>query len=476
MHITTMNIKLKVTDHFPENVSIALLPTGEEVPFVTLAEPEMALWKNRHDKDEPIVIQRLPYHLFISLPDLQLPAHQVLEKYRKAGSRFMELVRKMKLENVGIAGSGNPEYTLAFTEGFLLGGYAFQKYKKEKTENLPESVSIFHAGLEKDQLREMEILAEAVYWARDLVNEPLSTLNALALSDQFIQKGKESGYTVEVFHKKDIESLKMGGLLAVNKGSIDPPTFTVMEWKPENPVNGKPVVIVGKGVVYDTGGMSLKPTPKSMDYMKCDMAGAAATGAVVYAAARANLPVHVIGLVPATDNRPDGNAYVPGDVITMFDGTTVEVLNTDAEGRLILADALGYAQKYDPMLVIDLATLTGAASIISGSHGMIAMGNQSEYLNQLKVSGDEIYERIVELPLWEEYGFTLKSDIADMTNMGGRDGQTIIAGKFLEHFTDYPWIHLDIAGTAWLFEKDSYRPKGGTGSGIRLLFNFLKKL
>ena len=471
-----MNIKLKAAGHLPDNVSIALLPAGEEVPFLTLTPPESGLWKSRTEKEEPVVIQRLPHYLFVTLPDLQLPEHQVFEKYRKAGSRFMELVREKRLEAVAIAGSGNPEYTVSFIEGFILGGYAFHKYKKEKSDFLPRLVTVFHPGLNENRLRELEILTDAVYWARDLVNEPLSTLTALALSDQFSLKGKEGGFSVEVLHKKDIEGLQMGGLLAVNKGSIDPPTFTVMEWKPENPVNDKPLIIVGKGVVYDTGGLSLKPTPKSMDYMKCDMAGAATTGAIVYAAALAKLPVHVVGLVPATDNRPDGNAYVPGDVITMFDGTTVEVLNTDAEGRLILADALSFAKKYDPMLVIDLATLTGAASIISGSHGMIAMGNNTEHMNKLKISGDEVYERIVELPLWEEYGATLKSDIADMTNMGGREGQTIIAGKFLEHFTDYPWIHLDIAGTAWLFEKEGYRPKGGTGSGIRLLFNFLKKL
>ena len=267
----------------------------------------------------------------------------------------------------------------------------------------------------------------------------------------------------------------MGGLLAVNKGSIDPPTFTVLEWKPENAVNSRPIVLAGKGIVYDTGGLSLKPTSKSMDYMKSDMAGAAAVAATLYAASLNHLPVHLIGLIPATDNRPDGNAFVPGDIITMFDGTTVEVMNTDAEGRLLLGDALSYAKKYDPLLVIDLATLTGAASIIAGNQGIIAMGNTPENMEKLKSAGNTVYERIVELPLWEEFGESLKSDIADMSNLGGREGQTIVAGKFLEHFTDYPWIHLDIAGTAWLFEKESWKPRGGTGSGIRLLYNFLKK-
>jgi leucyl aminopeptidase len=357
----------------------------------------------------------------------------------------------------------------------LLSGYSFSKYKKEKDDFMPEFLNIVHERIEQEQLDELTSVVKAVWWARDLVNEPLSYLTAVQLAEEISTKGDEAGFSVEVFHKQKIESLKMGGLLAVNKGSIDPPTFTVLEWKPENATNTKPIVLAGKGVVYDTGGLSLKPTPKSMDYMKSDMAGAAAVAAVIYVAALSKLPVYLVGLIPATDNRPDGNAYVPGDVITMFDGTTVEVLNTDAEGRLLLADALSYAKKYNPELVIDLATLTGAAPIISGTHGMVAMGNTPENLEQLKTSGEEVFERLVEMPLWEEFGQSLKSDIADLSNLGGREGQTIVAGKFLEHFTDYPWIHLDIAGTAWLFEKDGWRPKGGTGSGVRLLYNFLKK-
>jgi len=269
--------------------------------------------------------------------------------------------------------------------------------------------------------------------------------------------------------------LKMGGLLAVNRGSIDPPTFNILEWKPKNATNKKPVVLVGKGVVFDTGGLSLKPTAKSMDFMKSDMAGAAVVAATLYAAAKSKLPIHVIGLIPATDNRPDGNAYVPGDVITMFDGTTVEIMNTDAEGRLILADALTYAKKYSPELVIDIATLTGSAVSIASSHAIVGMGNSEKHLNKIKEIGNETFERIIEVPLWEEYAKPLKSTIADLNNLGTREGQTTIAGKFLEHFTDYNWIHLDSAGVSFRFEKDNYLPVGGTGYGTRLLFNFLKK-
>ena len=267
----------------------------------------------------------------------------------------------------------------------------------------------------------------------------------------------------------------MGGLLAVNRGSIDPPTFNILEWKPENAKNKKPVVFVGKGVVFDTGGLSLKPTPKSMDYMKCDMAGAAIVATAIFAAAKSKLPVHLIGLIPATDNRPDGNAYAPGDIITMFDGTTVEIKNTDAEGRLILADALSYAKKYAPELVIDLATLTGSAEMITGQHAMVGMGNTPENIQKLKNFGNDVFERIVEVPLWEEFAEPLKSAVADLNNLGSREGQASVAGKFLEHFTDYNWIHLDIAGVSFFHKKNSYLPEGGTGIGTRLLFNFLKK-
>jgi len=288
--------------------------------------------------------------------------------------------------------------------------------------------------------------------------------------------GKEAGFSVEVFNRKKIEALHMGGLLAVNKGSIDEPTFTIMEWKPKNAINKTPVVLVGKGVVFDTGGLSLKPTKQSMDYMKCDMAGGAAVAATLYTAAVNKLPLHIVGLVPATDNRPDGNAYVPGDVITMFDGTTVEIKNTDAEGRLLLADALSYAKRYNPLLVLDIATLTGSAEIISGSQGLVAMGNSPEDLEKLKQTGDETFERVVELPLWEEFAKPLQSNVADLNNLGARECQTSVAGKFLEHFTGYPWLHLDIAGIAFLHEKDFYRPAGGTGVGTRLLYHFLKKI
>jgi leucyl aminopeptidase len=221
--------------------------------------------------------------------------------------------------------------------------------------------------------------------------------------------------------------------------------------------------------------MNLKPGD-SMSTMKEDMSGAAAVASAIYAIATAELPVHVIGLMPATDNRPGPKAIVPGDIIKMQSGLTVEVLNTDAEGRLILADALSYAKKYTPSLVIDLATLTGSAIRAVGRIGIVAMQiKASKDLEQLKESGMETYERIVEFPTWDEYGEGIKSEVADIKNVGPAEAGAITAGKFLEKFTDYPYIHLDIAGPAFLDKRDSYRGQGGTGVGVRLLFDFIKK-
>lgn len=288
--------------------------------------------------------------------------------------------------------------------------------------------------------------------------------------------GTTSGARVEVMGKKKIESLKMGGLLAVNKGSIDPPTFTIMEWKPIEPVNDKPYVLVGKGVVYDTGGLNIK-TGSYMENMKSDMGGAATMASALYAIARLRLNVHVIALLPATDNRPDGNAYVSGDVITMHSGLTVEVINTDAEGRMILADALSYAKKYDPKLVIDAATLTGAAARAIGKYGIVAMeSGATRPMSRLKEAGENVYERIAEFPFWEEYGELIKSNIADIKNTGGMEAGMITAGKFLEKFTDYPFIHLDIAGPAFFDKKENYHPAGGTGIGVRLLVEYFRML
>jgi leucyl aminopeptidase len=272
-----------------------------------------------------------------------------------------------------------------------------------------------------------------------------------------------------------IQSLKMGGLLAVNQGSAHDPAFIILNWHPENAKNKKPIILVGKGIVYDTGGYSLKPTPDSMDYMKSDMGGAAAVVSAISAISWLKLPVYVVGLIPVTDNAIGNTAYVPGDVIRMHNKKTVEVLNTDAEGRLILADALSYASKYKPELVIDLATLTGAAAMAFGHYAMAAMGTASEKVfKQLETSSLRTHERMVILPMYDDFKELLKSDIADIKNIGGRIGGMITAGKFMEFFTNYPWVHMDIAGPAYVNKETNYYTKGGTGFPVRMLVDFIK--
>ncbi len=407
----------------------------------------------------------------------EAPIHSKLENARKSAFELHTVVNDFDLGAVVIENGGvEPQEFLAFAEGLALSSYQFLKYRtvKENLSNPLQQIALVDPALTEERVEEMNRLLKAVYLARDLVNEPLSYLTAVQLSTEIENMGKEAGFDVEVFNKKKIESLKMGGLLAVNKGSVDPPTFSILTWKPDDAMNQHPIVLVGKGVVYDTGGLSLKPTLDSMDYMKCDMGGAAAVAGILYAVSANRLPVWVVGLVPSTDNRPDGNAYVPGDVVTMYDGTTVEVLNTDAEGRMLLADALSYARKYDPELVIDLATLTGSAHMAIDKFGIVGMGNASrEVMELLKKSGERTSERIAEFPFWEEYAESLKSDIADLKNIGGKYAGAITAGKFLEHFTDYPYIHLDIAGPAFNKAPFNYRGKGGSGVGVRILYDFL---
>ncbi len=466
----------KITE-LKENTSTAILFSRfEQLSNFQAYAGKMDYIKKRLEKDSECVVHNHPAIHFFHQAKEEKEIHLQAEAARKAGSKLFDLLKAERIETIQLKGFGQQELTLALVEGLLLSGYTFDKYKKEKEDFSLEAIFIVGSEIAEEQLEEIQNLIKAVFHARDLVNEPLSYLTAVQFSNEIEKMGEEAGFSVEVFHKQKIESLKMGGLLAVNKGSIDPPTFTILEWKPENAQNAKPIVMVGKGVVFDTGGLSLKPTAKSMDYMKCDMAGGAVVAATLYAIANNNLPVHVVGLIPATDNRPDGNAYVPGDIITMFDGTTVEIKNTDAEGRLILADALSYAKKYSPELVIDIATLTGAAEIVAGNCAIVGMGNTAEYIQKLKEAGTETYERIIEVPLWEEYAKPLKSAVADLNNLGGREAQSTVAGKFLEHFTAYNWIHLDAAGVSFLFEKDNYLPVGGTAYGTRLLYNFLKKI
>ena len=398
------------------------------------------------------------------------------EDARLAGNDMLREIRQYKIETVTILNFCRTDRMLHFAEGMYLGAYQFLKYfsKPEKKEISLREVRL--AGADPAAVAELASLAEAVCLARTLVNEPHSHFNAIELANAAVKAGQQFGFEVDVLGKEKLESLKMGGLLAVNQASDVPAQFIVLQYCPEAQRDQSPIVLIGKGVVYDTGGLSLKPS-EGMDYMKCDMAGAAAVIGTMTAAARNQLPVHLVGLIPATDNKIGDRALSPGDVIRMYSGDTVEVVNTDAEGRLILADALHYAKKYKPELVLDLATLTGAAVRALGIQAVCYMGTAPQSVKTaLEASGWSTYERLVELPLWKEYGDELKSNIADLRNVGAGNAGMITAGKFLQHFAgDLPWLHLDIAGPAYLRHANGYRTKEGTGVGVRLLYDFLKK-
>jgi leucyl aminopeptidase len=286
------------------------------------------------------------------------------------------------------------------------------------------------------------------------------------------KSGRRSGFGVRILNEKRIRALHMGGLAGVAAGSHRPPRFIIMEYRGRG-ARGKPVVLVGKGVTFDSGGISIKPSA-GMAEMKMDMSGAAAVIGTMQAAAQLKLPRHLIGLVPATENLPGGSALKPGDILRHLNGMTSEIDNTDAEGRLILADALSYASRYDPALVIDLATLTGAVVVALGHVTTGMMGTDRKAMAALEEAGERTFERVWELPLYQEYEKLIRSDVADVKNTGGRWAGAITAALFLKKFTGtFPWVHLDIAGTAIIEEASDYIPRGGSGVGVRLLIDFL---
>lgn len=445
---------------------------------LTKSEKEYALRQLQANEEYVVINSYFKVTYLVRVKDNH-PEYKQKEELRKTAFNLRKIIKSNNHSELVIA----PHMAFsgavgAFTEGLLLSLYSFDKYKTA-TDDMEKtaypSKLLLYEGPDDEELKWLVDLTDSVWLIRDLINEPVNHLNAPALAEEIRRAGEESGFRVEVLTRGRIEALKMGGLLAVNRGSVDPPVFCILEWKPEKVLNKKPVVLVGKGVVYDTGGLNIKPGDY-MENMKGDMAGAAAVTGAMRTIAKTGLPLHVVGLVPATDNRPGGNAYTQGEIITMYNKMTVEVGNTDAEGRLILADAISYASKYKPELIIDVATLTGSAAMAFGIQAVAVMGNADrKYFSMLEECGNEVYERIAEMPFWEEYGELIKSDIADVRNIGGREAGAITAGKFLERFAEYPLIHLDIAGPGLLKKDDYYRLKEGPGTGARLLSEFLRK-
>jgi leucyl aminopeptidase len=353
--------------------------------------------------------------------------------------------------------------------------YKFTRLKKE-ADDKPQRLSKLQFLLDsEDQSAEAKLgirqglaIANGMNIARDLANLPGNICTPTYLAEQAEQIGRSRKIKVRIFDESDLEALSMGAFLSVSKGSEQPARLIVMEYSGASS-KAKPFVLIGKGLTFDAGGISLKPAA-NMDEMKYDMCGGASVIGALSAIAELELPLNVVGLIPASENLPDGKANKPGDIVTSMSGLTVEILNTDAEGRLLLCDALTYAKKYEPAAVIDVATLTGACIVALGRHPSGLMSNNEGLAQALTEAGEKAWDRVWRLPLWDEYQEQLKSKFADLANIGGPDGGTITAGCFLSRFAkDYPWAHVDIAGTAWRTGNE----KGATGRPVPLLVQYL---
>ncbi len=467
-----------ITEILPSQSVICIVGSNSVPDFLALnkSEKEYAL-RMLSQKEEYVFINSYYKCTYLVRLRDDLPNYKSREELRKSASNMKKLIKSNDHKEIVITSFDVPAGSVeAFTEGLILSAYSFEKYKTKREDKHYPGKLLVSGMTGETELKWLRSVCQAVYDTRDLINEPPNHLNATDLADEIKMAGSTAGFIVDVLNKGKIESLKMGGLLAVNRGSVDPPVFCILEWNPADRMNSKPIVIIGKGVMYDTGGLNIK-TGDYMAQMKADMAGAATVAGVMSVLASNSVPLHVIGLIPATDNRPGGNAFTQGDILTMHNGSTVEIGNTDAEGRLILADAISYAGKYEPELIIDIATLTGSAAVTFGNKAIAVMGNaDNKYFSLLEEAGKEVYERVATLPFWEEYAELLKSDIADIKNIGGREAGAITAGKFVESFTKHPLIHLDIAGSGILKEDDFYRIKEGPGSGLRLIATFIRKL
>lgn len=376
-------------------------------------------------------------------------------------------------------GATQKEKAQAVAEGTVLGAYHFTKYKTEHRDKIRhvKSVTLLEADKNVEEgAQKGKIIGDAQCWARDLVNEPGSIITPAQLAEEALLL-KKHGVKVTVFDRKQIEKAGLSALLAVNAGSSEEPRFIILEW---NKAKGPPVVLCGKGITFDSGGLDLKPAQAMAD-MKMDKGGAAAVLGTFRAVAELNLPVHLVGIVPATENMPGNRAYKPGDVVRAYNGKTIDVGNTDAEGRVILADALSYAEKhYKPRMIVDIATLTGACVVALGYAAAGVMGTDAALVNKLRIAGEASGERVWELPLWDDYQASVKSEIADVLNVPrgkGYEAGAIAGGIFLQKFVEKtPWAHLDIAGPAFVPEKKFYLEKGATGYGVRLLVQFLQNL
>ncbi|HTM09914.1 MAG TPA: leucyl aminopeptidase [Verrucomicrobiae bacterium] len=407
-----------------------------------------------------------------------------VDSWRKAGARARKEAAALGVEDLAfyLVPEKDAEAAAgAVAEGALLASYQFHKYRSDgKPHSEVRSLTLFRPGLSRSAAlkRAVDLAAEAVpgvFAARDLVNEPPSVATARFIGEAAQRLCRGRGLSAEVWNKKKIQSMNLNGLLAVNRGSVEEPRFIVIRYRPQGKAK-KRVALIGKGITFDSGGLSLK-SGKGMETMKLDMAGGAAIIGAMSRLPELAPAVEVTGYIPTTDNLPSGSAQKPGDIIRYLNGKTIEVLNTDAEGRLILADGLALAAKDKPDCMINLATLTGACMVALGTEVAGLFSNDQPLADALMRAGKEAGEKLWQLPLVKEYRDEIKSSVADMKNIGGSYGGAITAALILQEFVDgIPWAHLDIAGPAFAEKEMLLSTKGGTGFGVRTLLRFLTSL
>ncbi|MDP3940289.1 MAG: leucyl aminopeptidase [Deltaproteobacteria bacterium] len=416
----------------------------------------------------------------------------ILDRVRQAAGTAAQAARSLGvthvvsvLHGVGEDGGGDEDISAAeaaqaIVEGTRLGGYAFSLYKSGKKSDSKPITQLTIVDNDAAKVREIRegarvgsALSDSVVFARDLANRSGSDHPPKYLADEARKMAREVGLRCTIWGPRELARAKMGALLGVARGSRNEPRLIVLEYRC-NTKGAQTVCVVGKGITFDSGGISLKP-PGKMDEMKFDMSGGAATIALARAMALLKPDVNVVCIVPSAENLPGGNAYKPGDILTSAAGVTIEVLNTDAEGRIVLADGLHHALSFKPDAIVDMATLTGACVVALGSHASGLMTNNAALADRIKASGEATYERVWELPMFEEYADAVKSEVADIKNIGNAgEAGTIAGASFLQKFVGKtPWVHLDIAGTAWTMKKKPYAPRGATGVGVRLLAHTL---
>jgi leucyl aminopeptidase len=407
-----------------------------------------------------------------------------LEKWRGASAKAGRFIRDSGIKTFvfpvkAFGAFGEDELAEAFVTGLFLGVYQFNELKtleRDKIREIDEGILLGETAKEGSKIeggnRAGTIISESVCMARDLVNGPSNQVTPSVLAQRAERISKEHGMEFQVLEVGEAAAMGMGAFVAVAKGSEEPGKFIVLDYNKDKGFDT--IAVVGKGITFDSGGISLKPSD-GMDRMKDDMSGAAAVLGILEAAAKLGLSLHLVGIIPATENLPSGKAYKPGDVLKTLSGQTVEVISTDAEGRLVLCDALSYSLRYQPKAILDLATLTGACVVALGDYVTGLMGNDEALVKRIEEASAKTGEKVWRLPLWDEYFDYLKSDTADFRNVGTRSGGAIIGGIFLSKFVGQtPWVHLDIAGPSNLEKERPYMPRGGTGVGVRLVMQLLR--